>query len=53
VPSAAAGEVRDADGRAPSAVAAFPGAPGVSEAVFEIGSGSHEFTGPAHLPPPA
>jgi alpha-L-rhamnosidase len=52
VPSAAPGEVRDADGRPPTAVAEFPGAPGVPEAVFEAGSGTHEFTGPSHLPPP-
>ena len=30
-------------------VADFPGAAGVREAVFEVGSGSHEFTGPAHM----
>ncbi len=52
VPSAAAGEARDGDGRPPSAVADFPGAPGVQEAVFEVGSGTHEFTAPSHLPPP-
>jgi alpha-L-rhamnosidase len=47
VPSRAAGDVRDAAGRPPAAIADFPGAPGVSEAVFEIGSGRHEFSGPA------
>jgi alpha-L-rhamnosidase len=50
VPSGAAGEVRDAAGRPPQAIAGFPGAAGVQEAVFEIGSGQHEFSGPA--PPP-
>ena len=38
-----------ADGRGPDRMAAFPGAPGVSEAVFEIGSGSREFAGPDRL----
>jgi alpha-L-rhamnosidase len=47
VPSSAAGEVRDASGRPPAAVADYPGALGVREAVFEVGSGAHEFTGPS------
>jgi alpha-L-rhamnosidase len=47
VPSRAAGEVRDGAGRPPAAIAGFPGAPGVGEAVFEVGSGRHEFSGPA------
>jgi alpha-L-rhamnosidase len=47
VPSAAAGEVRDGGGGRPALIAGFPGAAGVQEAVFEVGSGSHEFTGPA------
>jgi alpha-L-rhamnosidase len=47
VPSSDAGRVRDADGRAPEAVADFPGAAGIQEAVFEVGSGVHEFSGPA------
>jgi alpha-L-rhamnosidase len=47
VPSADAGKVRDGAGRPPAAIAAFPGAAGIQEAVFEVGSGTHEFTGPA------
>jgi alpha-L-rhamnosidase len=47
VPSADPAAVRDAEGRAPSAVAGFPGAHGAQEAVFEVGSGRHEFAGPA------
>jgi hypothetical protein len=39
VPSRDAGQVRDLDGRGPVAVARFPGAAGVSEAVFEVGPG--------------
>jgi hypothetical protein len=47
VPSADARLVRDAAGGQPDAVAAFPGAPGAQEAVFGVGSGTHEFLGPA------
>jgi alpha-L-rhamnosidase len=47
VPSADPGRVRDGHGRPPDAAAEFPGAHGALEAVFEVGSGSHEFTGPA------
>ena len=39
--------VRDAAGRGPAGIASFPGAAGAQEAVFEVGSGTHEFTGPA------
>jgi alpha-L-rhamnosidase len=46
VPSAQADEVYDAAGGAPESVEAFPGAAGVQEAVFRVGSGTHEFTGP-------
>jgi alpha-L-rhamnosidase len=46
VPSSDAGAVRDGAGRPPVAIAAFPGAAGAQEAVFEVGSGTHEFTGP-------
>jgi hypothetical protein len=28
-------------------IASFPGVAGAEEAVFEVGSGRHEFTGPA------
>jgi alpha-L-rhamnosidase len=47
IPSADGSGVRDAAGRGPAEVASFPGAAGVQEAVFEVGSGTHEFTGPA------
>jgi alpha-L-rhamnosidase len=50
IPSDDAPAVRDAAGNPPSAVADFPGALGVREAVFEVGSGSHEFRGPAMTP---
>jgi alpha-L-rhamnosidase len=53
VPSRDAAAVRDGQGREPDSIAAYPGAPGVSEAVFEVGSGSHEFTGPALAADPA
>ncbi len=47
VPSRDAGAVRDQDGNPPSAVTAFPGAAGVQEAVFRVGSGAHSFSGPS------
>jgi alpha-L-rhamnosidase len=47
IPSTDGSGVRDAAGRGPAEVASFPGAAGVQEAVFEVGSGTHEFTGPA------
>lgn len=46
VPSSDAAAVRDQDGGPPAAVAAFPGAADLAEAVFGVGPGSHEFTGP-------
>ncbi|MFY9932472.1 MAG: family 78 glycoside hydrolase catalytic domain [Streptosporangiaceae bacterium] len=46
VPSADPARVRDADGRSPDSTAGFPGAAGVREAVFEVGSGAYRFTGP-------
>jgi len=46
VASADAGAVRDSAGRPPADIAAFPGALGTQEAVFEVGSGTHEFYGP-------
>jgi alpha-L-rhamnosidase len=49
VASADAEAVRDGAGRPPAGVADFPGAAGVREAVFEIGSGRHEFTGQAYM----
>ena len=47
IPSRHAAEVRDAAGNPPSALASFPGAADAQEAVFEVGSGAHEFSGPA------
>ncbi|HEY1641166.1 MAG TPA: family 78 glycoside hydrolase catalytic domain [Streptosporangiaceae bacterium] len=47
VPSSDAAAVRDSQGQEPDSVAAYPGAAGAQEAVFEVGSGRHEFTGPA------
>jgi alpha-L-rhamnosidase len=47
VPSARAAEVYDAAGGLCGSVGSFPGAAGVQEAVFRVGSGTHEFTGPA------
>ena len=46
IPSDDASNVRDADGGPPTGLAEFPGASGISEAVFEVGSGTHEFSGP-------
>jgi alpha-L-rhamnosidase len=45
VASGDAAEVRDVSGRGPAAIASFPGAAGVQEAVFEVGPGVHEFSG--------
>ena len=47
IPSRDAAEVRDAMGNPPSSLASFPGAPDAQEAVFQVGSGAHEFSGPA------
>jgi alpha-L-rhamnosidase len=47
VPSSDAGAVQDGNGRPPAAIAPFPGSAGAREAVFEVGSGTHEFHGPA------
>jgi alpha-L-rhamnosidase len=47
IPSGHAAEVRDATGRPPASLACFPGARDVQEAVFHVGSGAHEFSGPA------
>jgi len=47
IPSGQAAEVRDARGNPPASVASFPGAPDAQEAVFRVGSGVHEFSGPA------
>jgi alpha-L-rhamnosidase len=47
IPSADATAVRDDAGGPPASVGSFPGAEGVPEAIFQVGSGRHEFTGPA------
>ena len=47
VPSDRPAEVRDADGGPPASVGRFPVLQGASEAVFRVGSGTHEFSGPA------
>jgi alpha-L-rhamnosidase len=47
IPSGQAAEVRDATGNRPASLASFPGAPDAQEAVFRVGSGVHEFSGPA------
>jgi len=44
IPSSHAAEVRDAAGNPPASLASFPGA---QEAVFQVGSGAHEFSGAA------
>ena len=46
VPSADAAAVRDAAGRSPQLVGPFPGLLGAGEAVFHVGPGRHEFSGP-------
>jgi alpha-L-rhamnosidase len=47
IPSGHAAGVRDAAGIPPASLASFPGAGDAQEAVFHVGSGSHEFSGPA------
>jgi alpha-L-rhamnosidase len=51
VPSADPALVRDGAGGQPDAIAGFPGVPGAREAVFQVGSGAHEFSGPAMRAP--
>jgi alpha-L-rhamnosidase len=46
VPSGDAALVRDSSGGGPARVADYPGLRGASEAVFEVGPGRHEFSGP-------
>jgi alpha-L-rhamnosidase len=46
VPSADPAGVRDAAGGQPAAVGDYPGLLGVGEAVFQVGPGRHEFSGP-------
>jgi alpha-L-rhamnosidase len=52
IPSDDPAKVHDSDGNPPSSTDTFPGAPGVQEAIFPIGPGTHEFTGPAMTTPP-
>ncbi len=47
IPSSHAAGVRDAAGNPPATLARFPGATAAQEAVFDVGSGTHEFSGPA------
>jgi len=47
VPSRHPAEVRDAAGNPPASLDSFPGAGDAQEAVFQVGSGAHEFSGPA------
>jgi alpha-L-rhamnosidase len=51
VPSARAADVRDAAGNPPASVGRYPGSAGAEEAIFIVGSGNHEFTGPALADP--
>ena len=51
IPSDRADEVRDAAGNPPAALASFPGAREAHEAVFQISSGAHEFSGPTMTGP--
>ena len=46
VPSGDAAAVRDASGRSPESVGPSPGQLGACEAVFHVGPGRHEFSGP-------
>jgi alpha-L-rhamnosidase len=46
VPSSSPDDVRDANGNPPTSVGPFPGADGVGEATFAVGSGTHEYAGP-------
>jgi len=47
IPSSHPAEVRDATGNPPASLTSFPGAQDAREAVFHVGSGAHEFCGPA------
>jgi alpha-L-rhamnosidase len=47
IASADPGSIRGDDGRPPTAITSYPGAGDSLEAVFEVGSGWHGFTGPA------
>jgi Bacterial alpha-L-rhamnosidase 6 hairpin glycosidase domain/Bacterial alpha-L-rhamnosidase C-terminal domain len=51
IPSDDPGAVRDGAGNPPASLAGFPGARDAREAVFQIGSGAHEFSGPAMTDP--
>jgi alpha-L-rhamnosidase len=47
IPSGQAAQVRDDAGRPPASLGRFPGGRDAQEAVFHVGSGVHEFSGPA------
>ena len=47
IPSRHAAEVRNTVGYPPASLGSFPGAQDAQEAVFQVGSGAHEFSGPA------
>ena len=47
IPSDDAAKVRDTDGNPPLSAGGFPGDRDAQEAIFHVGSGTHEFTGPA------
>jgi alpha-L-rhamnosidase len=51
IPSGQAGQVRDSAGNPPASLEDYPGAAGVREAVFHVGTGTHEFSGPAMTDP--
>ncbi len=51
IPSDDASQVRDASGNPPADIVEFPGAGGIREAVFEVGSGPHQFAGPPMTQP--
>jgi len=53
VPSGKPADVRDDVGNPPASLTSFPGAHGVREAVFDVGSGTHEFTGLAMADSPS
>jgi alpha-L-rhamnosidase len=52
VPSDDPAAVRHANGGRPARIAGYPGVTGAAEAVFEVTSGAHEFSGPALKTPP-
>jgi alpha-L-rhamnosidase len=47
IPSGQPSQVRDNAGNPPASLATFPSTQNAGEAVYHVGSGGHEFTGPA------